>query len=257
MNKSLNELIELMNALRNSAEGCPWTKEQTFESLAPQTLEEAYELVEAIEQKNAMEIKNELADVLYHVIFYAQLAQEQKLFSLEDIAQTMLDKHQHRLPDSQTRQMLSAEEVNQYWEQRKTQARQNQTSILSGVSEKLPGLTRAVKLQNRAARVGFDWPDVSLVFAKISEEIAELQHEIDTGSAKEKIEDEFGDLLFCCANLGRHLKLDPETALRKTARKFINRFQYIEQALIQQNKKIAETPLEELEQLWQQAKENY
>lgn len=254
-NKSLHGVIKLIRELRHSAAACPWTKSQTFESLIPQTIEEAYELADAIESKDVAAIKSELSDMLYHIIFYSELAEEQGLFTLEEIANATLEKHHRRMPSTDIRLKFSPEEVNEYWEKSKAKEKPPQESILSGIAKNLPAITQATKLQNRAARVGFDWKTVAPIFEKIAEEVAELQHEIAINAPMETVQMELGDIFFACVNLARKLNIEPETALRQCNNKFARRFQYIEKILRQQNRKIEETPLEELELLWEEAKE--
>lgn len=253
-NKSLDSVIKLVRELRHSATACPWTQSQTFESLIPQTIEEAYELADAIESQDVAAIKSELSDMLYHLIFYAELAEENGLFTLKDIADATLEKHHRRMPSTEIRQKLSPEEVNEYWQKKKAKEKPSQESSLSGIAKNLPAMTQAIKIQDRAARVGFDWPTIAPIFEKITEEITELQHELAINASTETVQMELGDIFFACANLARKLKIDPESALRQCNKKFVRRFQYIETALHQQGKEIEHTPLEELEVLWEESK---
>jgi len=253
MSQSIEQILDMLASFHSDSHGCEWTKSQSFASLAPMTLEEVYELVEAIEQEDVNSIKSELGDLLYHVLLYCFIAQSQALFTLDEVVSHNLEKHQHRMPDAKARQQLSAEQVNAHWQANKAKLRTQQKSVLEGVSTALPALTRAGKLQARAAQVGFDWPQAQAVIKKVHEEIKELEHEIENGP-HEKIEDEFGDVLFACVNLARHLNIDPETALRKANRKFTRRFNVLEDNAKQQKLNLNELSIDELESLWQDAK---
>lgn len=255
MEPSIKNLKKLLQTLRQPT-GCAWTREQTFESLAPQTLEECYELVDAIEQGDINAIRDELGDLLYHVFFYAQLGEENQLFNLNDIANVSLEKHQQRMPNSHQLQELTAEEISNYWDNIKIKQRKEKgmQSILQDISKTLPATTRSVKLQKRAAQVGFDWPNVNPVFEKMTEEIAEIKHEINQGASSQKLLDEVGDLLFVCTNLARHLNIDPEAALRHANEKFIRRFNYIEEQVKQTGRILNETSLNDMEKWWEEAK---
>lgn len=251
MFETLMALTSMLQLLRQQ---CAWTKEQTMVSLAPQTIEEAYELHDAIDQGDVDDIKSELGDLLYHIVFYTQIAQEQGLFSFADVANVAIEKHDERMPSEQERDQYAADEVKTHWEQQKLARLQQQDSILDGVATTIPALMRAVKLQNRAAAVGFDWPDAEPVLEKVKEEFNELTDEMQHDNNQSRINEEYGDLLFVIANLARHLNIDPETALRQANQKFIQRFQSIEaQARIQQQN-LNELTLEQMEQYWQQAK---
>ena len=215
-----------MARLRDPNGGCPWDLEQDFKSIAPHTLEETYEVVEAIEQGKPAAMKDELGDLLFQIIFYAQMGREAGLFDLDQIANhaadKMIERHPHVFGD---RDANTAQAVLSNWENDKAKKREaaadgKPVSALDGVSTALPASTRAVKLQNRAARVGFDWPEARDIIAKIREEIAEMEAEMDTSDNHDAIEDEFGDVFFAVINLARRLKVDPETALRRTNRKF-------------------------------------
>lgn len=250
----LQQLIDLLHELRSDTNACAWTQAQTLESLVPQTIEESYELAEAIESDDGKAIQSELADLLYHVLFYANIAEEKYQFTLDDMAATMIEKHQQRLPATEQRSDFDAEQTNDYWEQKKAEKLAQQDSILDGVATTLPAFTRSIKLQNRAARVGFDWPDVTPVFDKIDEEIAEVKAEIDKQAPIEAIEEELGDLLFAATNLARHLNLDPETALRKANRKFTKRFQALEAVVKDEQQDLSKLSLEQMEAIWQRVK---
>ena len=248
-----------MSALRAPETGCPWDIKQTFESIVPYTLEEAYEVADSIERGQMDELKDELGDLLFQVVFYAQMAQEQGLFEFNDIVSAINDKlvrrHPHVFADGEYKDEKT---LNEAWEKAKSAERDEkadtqQASILDGVAVALPALKRAQKLQKRAARAGFDWPDVAPVWGKLSEEMAELQAAVEMQD-KDNIFEEAGDLLFSCVNLARHLGVDAEEALRQGNQKFINRFSYLEDKLKQQNKEIQACDIEELEYLWQNSK---
>ena len=245
-------LLTIMEKLRDPDSGCPWDVKQTHESLRKYVIEEAYEVVEAINEGDDTELRSELGDLLLQVVFHGEIARDEKRFDFNDIARAISDKmearHPHVFGDAGRR---SVEEQNSDWERLKSQERQSkgQSSALDDVSLALPALTRALKLQKRASRVGFDWDEVKHVRAKIDEEISELE----VAPNEEKL-GEFGDALFALVNYGRHLGLDPEEALAMTNRKFKRRFEYIETALAKNDKKPETTSLEEMENLWQKAK---
>ena len=253
----ITRLLDIMARLRDPDTGCPWDIEQTFATIAPYTIEEAYEVADAIEREAWDELKGELGDLLFQSVFHAQMAAEQGLFTFDDVAHTMADKmidrHPHVFGD-QSRDK-SAEQQTRDWEAIKAAecAQKAQTGALDGVAIGLPALLRAYKLQKRAARVGFDWPEIGDVLAKITEEATELAEARDTLSP-DKIEDEFGDLLFVITNLGRHLGVEPEAALRRTNAKFTRRFAFIEEALKTQGKRPEDSTLAEMDALWDQAK---
>ena len=249
-----------MTALRAPDTGCPWDIKQTFESIVPYTLEEAYEVADSIERGQMDELRDELGDLLFQVVFYAQMASEQSLFEFDDVVAAINDKlvrrHPHVFADAEYKDEKS---LNDDWERAKSSERDqradtDQASVLEGVAISLPALKRAQKLQKRAARVGFDWPDVAPVWDKLSEEVAELQEAVAEGD-KEKIFDEMGDLLFSCVNLARHLGVDAEEALRQGNHKFINRFSYLEDKLKKQDKEVQACDIDELERLWQESKQ--
>ena len=261
---SLDDLLYLMGRLRDPKDGCPWDLEQDFDSIIPHTIEESYELAEAINQKDMAQIKEELGDVLFQVIFYSQLAKELEEFQFSDIISSLVTKlvrrHPHvfsqgTLESRVGEQAADIKHVAQTWESIKATERKakQQQGVLDDVPIALPALTRAEKLQKRAAKVGFDWPDTRGVFDKIQEEIIELQ-EAQVSGNKHHIADEYGDLLFAVVNLGRHLQVDSESSLRGTNRKFEDRFRYIEQSLSQRKVSINDADLAMMEQLWEQAK---
>ncbi|MDA7430592.1 nucleoside triphosphate pyrophosphohydrolase [Primorskyibacter aestuariivivens] len=250
-------LLEIMRRLRDPETGCPWDIEQDFSTIAPYTIEEAYEVADAIEREAWDELKGELGDLLFQSVFHAQMASEKGLFSFDEVADTMSDKmvarHPHVFGDESRDK--SAEQQTADWEAIKAAERAGkaQGGALDGVAVGLPALLRAFKLQKRAARVGFDWPEVDQVLDKISEEARELV-EARESLPQDKIEEEMGDLLFVMANLARHLDVDPEAALRRANGKFIRRFASIEAALAEQGKRPEDATLEEMDALWDAAK---
>jgi len=259
MTEQTDRLIEIMAKLRNPDGGCPWDLVQTFETIAPHTIEEAYEVADAISEDDMPSLKDELGDLLFQVVYHSQMANELGAFSYEDVAQAISDKmirrHPHVFGDME---INSAEAQTTNWEQQKEAERrkmaeaQGEThSALKGVTRGLPALTRAGKLQNRAARVGFDWQSADDVIPKIEEELREVQDEMTKRPDAERLMEEIGDLLFSCVNLARKLSIDPETALRKANRKFEHRFAKMEQLL---EKPIEEASLGEMDAKWNEAK---
>ncbi|MFC6687622.1 nucleoside triphosphate pyrophosphohydrolase [Jhaorihella thermophila] len=253
----IERLLEIMRRLRDPETGCPWDIEQDFASIAPYTIEEAYEVADAIEREAWEELKGELGDLLFQSVFHAQMAEEAGHFTFQDVVRTMSDKmvarHPHVFGDESRDK--SAEQQTRDWEAIKAAERAGkaQTGTLDGVAANLPALLRAWKLQKRAARVGFDWPDASHVLDKIVEEARELAAARDRRSHDE-IEEEFGDLLFVMANLARHLGVEPEAALRRTNAKFIRRFEAIERKLAERGKTPEQSDLAEMDALWDEVK---
>jgi MazG family protein len=254
------ELIAIMRRLRDPDGGCPWDLDQDFSTIAPYTVEEAYEVASAIEAKDYGALKDELGDLLLQVVFHAQMANEAKLFGFEDVVRAICEKmvrrHPHVFAAGGAR---TADDVSLAWDEIKRLERAGKAapaaSLLDDVPRALPALMRAIKLQNRAAEVGFDWPSAVTVTEKIAEETRELA-EAASSKAPAKIAEEFGDLLFAMANLARHLKLDPEDALRAANAKFVRRFKAIERALAAEGRKPEDATLDEMEALWQQAKKD-
>lgn len=260
-----------MRRLRKPETGCPWDIKQTFSTIVPYTLEEVYEVVDTIEREDYPHLKEELGDLLFQVVFYSQLAEEQSLFSFEDIISSLIQKlvirHPHVFPkgtleseqDSSLENYGSTDEsgIKQKWEAIKKSERKKKghNSILADVPASLPALTRAQKLQKRAASHGFDWPSVDGVLNKLDEESNELKAALSQGD-EENIDEELGDLIFTLVNLCRHLNVDAETSLRKATRKFEQRFHYVENTVLSTGQNFSETTLEELDQLWNKAKEN-
>ena len=249
----MKRLLDIMARLRDPQSGCPWDKEQDFRSIAPYTIEEAYEVAEACEAGNPAALKDELGDLLFQTVFHARMAEEAGLFAFADVAGAISDKMIRRHPhvfgdvaiDGADAQTIAWEET-----KAKERAARGAASVLDGVGVGLPALTRAEKLQKRAARIGFDWPDAAPVFAKIDEELDELRDEIENKAGRARIEDEFGDLLFAVVNLARHLRIDPEQALRGASRKFERRFREMETA----SSPLEGKSLDELEEAWQRVK---
>lgn len=253
----IERLLEIMRALRHPNQGCPWDIEQDFSTIAPYTIEEAYEVADAIERNAWDELKGELGDLLFQSVFHAQMATESGHFTFQDVVTTMSNKmvsrHPHVFGDESREK--SAEQQTADWEAIKAAERagKSESGTLDGVAVGLPALLRAYKLQKRAARVGFDWPDASHVIDKIQEESAELVEARDHLSP-DKIEEEFGDLMFVMANLGRHLGLEPEAALRRANAKFIRRFEGVEQKLADRGKTPQDSDLAEMDALWDAVK---
>lgn len=255
---NLQKLLDIMAQLRDPKDGCAWDVEQTFETIAPYTVEEAYEVAEAIDNNDMDALKDELGDLMFQAVFHARMAEEAGYFNFSDVIDAISDKmirrHPHVFGDENYR---DAEEQTVAWEEQKARERaeKKQKSILDGVTVGLPALTRAVKLQKRAARVGFDWPSTSGVIDKLNEEMLELSEELIADKQdQEKIEEEFGDMMFVYANLARHLKIDPEQALKKANNKFTRRFNKIEQEIVNKGSSFGQYSLNELEEFWQQAK---
>ena len=253
----LFRLLAIMAALRNPAGGCPWDQEQTFATIAPYTVEEAYEVADAIERGSMTDLKEELGDLLFQVVFHARMAEEQGLFNFADVAAAMNDKMIRRHPHVFAEETFSGiAEQSAAWETIKAQERAAKgkgASLLDDVPVGLPATTRAVKLTKRAARVGFDWPSTDQVIAKLHEELSELQAEIDAGD-RAKAREELGDVLFVVANLARKLDVEPEDALRATNAKFARRFNYIERKLAERGLTPDQSDLDEMDALWDAAK---
>lgn len=253
----LFRLLAIMAALRDPTGGCPWDLQQTFATIAPYTVEEAYEVADAIERGAMDELKDELGDLLFQVVFHARMAQEQGLFDFADVAAAMNDKMIRRHPHVFADEIFeSLREQAAAWESIKAHERKTRgkgAGVLDDVPVGLPAATRAVKLTKRAARVGFDWPSTDQVIAKLHEELGELQAEIDAGDMA-KAREELGDLLFVVANLARKLDVEPEDALRATNAKFIRRFSYIERKLAEDGRTPEQSDLAEMDRLWDEAK---
>ena len=253
----LPRLLEIMARLRDRDSGCPWDLEQDFASIAPYTIEEAYEVADAIERGAWAELEGELGDLLFQTVYHAQMGAEAGLFTFDSITKVISDKMVARHPHvfGAENRDKSAEQQTRDWEKLKAaeRAAKSEGRVLDGVAMGLPALTRAVKLQNRAARVGFDWPSTAEVIDKIVEEARELE-EARTQLGEDEVFEEFGDLLFVVANLARHLKIDPEAALRATNAKFTRRFRLIEDALAKRGKRPQDSNLAEMDALWNAVK---
>jgi len=257
----LARLLAVMAWLRDRQHGCPWDIDQTFSTIAPYTIEEAYEVADAIERNDMPALKEELGDLLLQVVYHTQMASEAGAFAFQDVAQAiadkMVDRHPHVFGDLK---IIDANAQTVSWEARKAAERAGKNGsapagALDGVARALPALLRAEKLQKRAARVGFDWKEIGPVIDKIEEELGELRAEISAGTLDPvRVADEMGDVLFAMANLARHCKVDPEAALRSTNDKFERRFRYVEDQLANQGRRPADATLEEMEALWQEAK---
>lgn len=251
-------LLEIMRALRDPETGCPWDLRQDFDSIVPFTIEETYELAAAIASGDPAQIRDELGDVLFQVVFYAQIASERSLFDFTDVADAISEKLVRRHPhvfDAAEEEPITEAEVKARWEAIKEQerSRKNQNGTLDDVPLALPSLSRAQKLQKRAAGVGFDWPDLDGVFAKVDEEIGELKEAVQALDA-EAVEDEMGDIFLAMVNLARHLGVDAEAALRKANSRFEGRFRLMEVAAVEEGSRLQEEDLEQLERRWQTAK---
>lgn len=261
--KTLPDLLAVMAALRTPGTGCPWDLEQTFATIAPYTIEEAYEVADAIAHDDIAGLKDELGDLLLQVVYHARMAQEQDAFAFDDvvdaIARKMIRRHPHVFGTAEER---AAGAAPGFWDRIKAKEKGDEAStgsLLDEVPTALPALTRAIKLQNKAAKVGFDWPSLSPVLAKLKEELAELEDAIAKSAAGSEtsvqaIDEEFGDLLFVVANLARHLKLDPEASLRAANQKFVRRFRYIEERLAADGRTPSDSDLAEMDALWDDAK---
>ncbi len=247
--KAFNRLLVIMDELRDK---CPWDKKQTLQSLRHLTIEETYELGDAILDNDLEEIKNELGDLLLHIVFYAKIGSETNDFDIGDVANSICEKlisrHPHIYGDLK---VANEEEVKQNWEALKL--KEGKSSVLEGVPKSLPALVKASRIQDKVAGVGFDWEEPQQVFEKVKEELEELQHEI-TDDNKDKMEAEFGDVLFSMINYARFLNVNPENALERTNKKFIKRFQYLEEKAKELNKDLKEMTLAEMDLYWEEAK---
>ena len=259
----LARLLAIMARLRDPQQGCPWDKRQDFASIVPYTLEEAYEVADCIERAAWHELPGELGDLLFQVVFYAQIGKEQQLFDFDSICRLMCEKLIHRHPHVFADSDFADEAaVKANWEALKAQERAQQVSgpvsVLANIPHNLPALTRALKIQKRVARVGFDWPDLTPVIDKIHEELLEVQEELQQQVVQQpRVEEEVGDLLFAVVNLARHLKVDPERALRQANLKFCHRFTAVENELSKENKTPEQSNLREMDHLWQKVKDTY
>ena len=251
-------LLDVMARLRDPDKGCPWDIEQTFKTISPYTIEEAYEVADAIERDDMPALREELGDLLLQVVFHAQMAKDQNLFAFEDVAKgiadKMIERHPHVFGDTV---FETVEEQKAHWESLKQSEREQKSSstvsAIDGVALALPALTRAEKIQKRAARVGFDWPQTEPVIDKIAEELDEFRQAVASGDVA-SIEDELGDLLFSVTNVARHEKIDPELALKKATRKFESRFKFVEQRVAADGLSISDQSIDTLDKYWNEAK---
>ncbi len=257
----MQKLIEIMEQLRDPVAGCPWDREQTFATISRHTIEEAYEVADAIQRDAMDELKDELGDLLFQVAFYTQMAREQSLFDFADVLESICAKMIRRHPHVFANEKIdTADQQTVAWERLKAEERnrgsnnEKLTGQLDGVAQALPALMRSTKLQKRAADVGFDWHDIQGPLDKIREELEEVEAEISSADSQERLEAEIGDLLFSCVNLARHAKVDAETALRRANQSFETRYQAMESMLRDKGQKMQELSLSEMEELWQQAK---
>ena len=261
---AMQQLLAIMAQLRNPEGGCPWDLKQDFRSILPHTLEEAYEVADAIESDDRMQLRDELGDLLFQVVFYCQLAREEGSFEFADVAQTMSDKlirrHPHVFsPSADEAELgtsaLDADQVLQKWEAIKQAERdaKHQHSVLDDVPNALPAMQRSAKLQKRAANVGFDWPDVTPVLANMAEELEEIELAFASGDKDHTLE-ELGDLMFACVNMARHLKQDPEQVMRAANAKFERRFRFLETQLVEAGESLESVDLERMEAGWKAAK---
>jgi len=248
----INKFEEFVNIVRRLRKECPWDKVQTFDTLKANTLEEAFEVVESVDEKNYEELKYELGDMLLHIVLYSIIAEEMNLFDLKDVLdkskEKLIRRHPHVFSDLN---LTDAEEVKTNWE--KIKLSEGRTSALDGVPKNFPALLKAYRLQEKASKVGFDWEKIEQVWGKVEEEFKELTESIKENDLS-KIENELGDYLFALVNYARFLKINPENALRKTTQKFIRRFQYIEKKLKETNIPLGEATLEEMDKYWEEVK---
>jgi len=263
--KELERLFYIMKSLRDPMSGCPWDKEQTISSIKGYTIEEVYELVDAIERNDINGLRDELGDLLFHIIFYSEMADEDKHFNFHDVVKQVNQKLERRHPHVfSDHQAENIEQVNELWEQIKQQERDDDAAInndhteknlLDDIGKHMPAVQRAAKLQKRAAGVGFDWTDSTDILNKLEEELGELREAMNGSVNLDNVAEELGDFIFCCINLARHYRIDPEIALRNTNDKFVRRFNYIEEILRKHNKSLDEATLEEMDTLWDEAKQ--
>jgi len=259
----IDTLLQVMARLRDPEDGCPWDREQTLESIVPHTLEEAYEVADAIARNDMGELRDELGDLLFQVVFYARICEEQGDFGFDDVVQAICDKLIRRHPhvfalEGAGADVADAEAQTTAWEEHKARERRDKhgDGTLAGVAHALPALSRAAKLTKRAARVGFDWPDLPPVFDKMQEELAELRHEVAQGTIDaDRVEDEMGDVLFVASNLARKAGVDPETALRRANAKFERRFAAMEALAAAEGVSLDDLDLERWEALWVRVKQ--
>jgi len=269
--EKLDTLLEIMRHLRDPRNGCPWDLEQNYKTIAPHIIEETYEVVDAIDRSDLVELRDELGDLLFQIVFLSQLATEDGFWGFKDVIDSVSKKMVRRHPNVFGHEVVSsAHEQTKAWESHKKAERKMKKSalglasdgfigeqydrVLSNTPPSFPALVRALRLQNQASTVGFDWTDPNEIVGKVEEEISELKHELKIGSDADRLTDEIGDILFSTANLARQLGVDPETALRAANKKFQHRFEMLEDELIQAGSSPAEASLEEMEQVWSRVK---
>tara|TARA_B110000459_G_scaffold203839_1_gene262133 strand:+ start:6865 stop:7626 length:762 start_codon:yes stop_codon:yes gene_type:complete len=251
MNEKLVAFERLLNIMDELREKCPWDQKQTMQTLRHLTIEESYELTDAILENDLDEVKKELGDLMLHIVFYSKIASETKEFDIADVMNGICEKLIHRHPHIYGDvEVADEEEVKRNWE--KLKLKEGKESVLEGVPKSLPALVKAIRIQDKARGIGFDWDNKSQVWDKVKEEIEELQVELDAKS--DKIEDEFGDVLFSLINYARFINVNPEDALEKTNKKFINRFQYMEREVKKKGKELSEMTLQEMDVYWNEAK---
>jgi XTP/dITP diphosphohydrolase len=248
--EQFGRLLRIMDELR---EQCPWDRKQTFESLRHLTIEETYELADAIADGNLDEIRKEIGDIMLHMVFYARIGSEKGAFDIADVIDSLCEKLIHRHPHIYGDvKVADEEEVKQNWE--KLKLKEGAKSVLSGVPRSLPAMTKATRIQDKARGVGFDWERPEQVWDKVNEELAELKAEVDANADTERVADELGDVLFSLINYARFLDIDPELALERTNRKFIKRFQYLEEGAQRDGRRLQDMTLEEMDEYWNRAK---
>jgi len=252
--KEFDRLVEIVRKLRDKENGCPWDKEQTHASLVPNFIEELYEVVEAIENEDSAHLSEELGDLMLHIVMQTQIASEEKYFSMKDVLKKinkkLIRRHPHIFGDAN---VLGATEVKQNWERIKMEEKKERKSVLEGIPKHLPALIKAQRLQEKAASVGFDWKDVRPAIEKLDEEVAEFKAAFQTGNSKE-IKDELGDIFFSLVNISRKLGFDAESVLNAASGKFSGRFRKIEEHHGNDHKKMQQTSLEKLDELWEKVK---
>lgn len=253
--EKLNAFARLLDVMAELRQKCPWDKKQTFESLRCNTIEEVYELAEAIANNDKKNIKKELGDVLLHIVFYAQMGSETGDFDIKDVCDALVEKLIYRHPHIYGNVAAeTSEAVKQNWEQLKTKEKDGNKSVLSGIPATLPALIKANRIQDKARNIGFDWEERAQVWDKVKEEIAEFQAEIDQNDP-DRMEAEFGDLFFSLVNAARLYNINPENALERTNKKFINRFNYLEERTIKQGRDLRQMSLAEMDAIWNEAKQ--
>ena len=253
MDSRLVAFERLLNIMDDLREKCPWDQKQTMETLRKLTIEETYELADAVLEKDSEEIKKEIGDLMLHLVFYAKIGSEQNEFDMADVLNSICEKLIFRHPHIYSELEVSGEEeVKSNWE--KLKLKEGRKSVLEGVPKSLPAMVKANRIQEKARGVGFDWDNKDQVWEKVHEELEELKHEVDSGAPLEKMEDELGDVLFSVINYARFIDIDPESALERTNKKFIKRFQYLEVKAKEQGRDIHDMTLSEMDAIWEEAK---